>query len=97
MANNVAYTPARLSLHTDYPALNSAPGVSELCFVYSVYRIKLHQTNMFSFMSLFAAFTSLFQLAGIWVLCHHCCKTSICAACVLLALLGADFALHQPG
>ena len=29
MANNVAYTSGKLSLHTDYPALHFAPGVSE--------------------------------------------------------------------
>lgn len=29
MANNVAYTSGRLSLHTDYPALHFAPGVSK--------------------------------------------------------------------
>lgn len=30
MANNVAYTSGKLSLHTDYPALNFPPGVSRL-------------------------------------------------------------------
>ncbi|XP_061830823.1 gamma-butyrobetaine dioxygenase [Nerophis lumbriciformis] len=30
MANNVAYTPGKLSLHTDYPALHFAPGVQFL-------------------------------------------------------------------
>nr|XP_057925461.1 gamma-butyrobetaine dioxygenase [Doryrhamphus excisus] len=30
MANNVAYTPGRLSLHTDYPALHFSPGVQFL-------------------------------------------------------------------
>lgn len=30
MANNVAYTPGRLSLHTDYPALHSPPGLQVL-------------------------------------------------------------------
>lgn len=29
MANNVAYTTETLSLHTDYPALHSPPGVSK--------------------------------------------------------------------
>jgi len=29
MANNVAYTSGKLSLHTDYPALHAAPGVSK--------------------------------------------------------------------
>lgn len=28
MANNVAYTSGKLSLHTDYPALHHPPGVS---------------------------------------------------------------------
>lgn len=36
MANNVAYTSGRLSLHTDYPALHFAPGVSQIWFVRSV-------------------------------------------------------------
>lgn len=30
MANNVAYTTGRLSLHTDYPALHYTPGVSKI-------------------------------------------------------------------
>lgn len=30
MANNVAYTSGKLSLHTDYPALHFAPGVSKI-------------------------------------------------------------------
>lgn len=30
MANNVAYTSGKLSLHTDYPALHFAPGVSKM-------------------------------------------------------------------
>ena len=30
MANNVAYTAGRLSLHTDYPALHYTPGVSKI-------------------------------------------------------------------
>lgn len=30
MPNNVAYTTGGLSVHTDYPALHFAPGVSKL-------------------------------------------------------------------
>lgn len=29
MANNVAYTSGKLGLHTDYPAMHFAPGVSQ--------------------------------------------------------------------
>lgn len=40
MANNVAYTSGKLSLHTDYPALHFAPGVSKILLVCSVWKMK---------------------------------------------------------
>lgn len=54
MANNVAYTSGRLSLHTDYPALHHPPGVSSLSLSLShtphtVYCAELLITSIYAF------------------------------------------------
>lgn len=76
MANNVAYTSGKLSLHTDYPALHFAPGVSKILLVRSVWKMKQQQTDM----------VSLLSYGCVRLLRRQSCETSICGACVCVCV-----------